>query len=36
MSIKTFFPLPAKLVEGDQWTRAENIATNGAAEIVGP
>ncbi|WP_454440373.1 peptide ABC transporter substrate-binding protein [Vibrio bathopelagicus] len=32
MSIKTFFPLPAKLVEekGDQWTRAENIATNGA------
>ena len=32
MSIKTFFPLPTKLVEekGDQWTRAENIATNGA------
>ena len=32
MSIKTFFPLPAKLVQekGDQWTRAENIATNGA------
>ncbi|MEZ8510270.1 peptide ABC transporter substrate-binding protein [Vibrio splendidus] len=32
MSIKTFFPLPTKLVQekGDQWTRAENIATNGA------
>ncbi|MCG9606455.1 peptide ABC transporter substrate-binding protein [Vibrio alginolyticus] len=32
MSIKTFFPLPTKLVEekGEQWTRAENIATNGA------
>ncbi|MEZ9425829.1 peptide ABC transporter substrate-binding protein [Vibrio lentus] len=32
MSIKTFFPLPTKLVEerGDQWTRAENITTNGA------
>lgn len=32
MSIKTLFPLPAKLVQekGDQWTRAENIATNGA------
>ncbi|HAS25948.1 MAG TPA: peptide ABC transporter substrate-binding protein, partial [Vibrio sp.] len=32
MSIKTFFPLPAKLVQekGDQWTRAGNIATNGA------
>ena len=32
MSIKTFFPLPQKVVEkyGDKWTRPENIVTNGA------
>jgi oligopeptide transport system substrate-binding protein len=32
MSIKTFFPVPSELVKekGDRWTRAENIATNGA------
>ncbi|MBW3695491.1 peptide ABC transporter substrate-binding protein [Vibrio sp. T187] len=32
MSIKTFFPLPQSLVteKGDQWTRAENIISNGA------
>ncbi|WP_105901289.1 peptide ABC transporter substrate-binding protein [Vibrio gangliei] len=36
MSIKTFFPLPKKVVEkfGDQWTRPENIVTNGAYKLV--
>lgn len=35
MSIKTFFPVPSELVKekGDRWTRAENIATNGAYKL---
>lgn len=35
MSIKTFFPIPSELVKekGDRWTRAENIATNGAYKL---
>ncbi|KAB0301099.1 peptide ABC transporter substrate-binding protein [Vibrio fortis] len=35
MSIKTFFPVPSELVKekGVRWTRAENIATNGAYKL---
>lgn len=36
MSIKTFFPLPKNVVmeKGDQWTRSENIVTNGAYTLA--
>ncbi|WP_086981109.1 peptide ABC transporter substrate-binding protein [Vibrio aphrogenes] len=36
MSIKTFFPLPQKVVEkhGSHWTRPENMVTNGAYSLV--
>jgi len=36
MSVKTFFPLPQKVVEkyGEQWTKAEHIVTNGAYTLA--
>ncbi|MGR5219349.1 peptide ABC transporter substrate-binding protein [Vibrio parahaemolyticus] len=36
MSVKTFFPIPKTVVEkfGDQWTKPEYIATNGAYTLV--
>ncbi|SDH23033.1 oligopeptide transport system substrate-binding protein [Vibrio xiamenensis] len=36
MSVKTFFPIPQAVVSqyGEQWTRPEHIATNGAYTLV--
>lgn len=36
MSVKTFFPLPEAVVTkfGNQWTRPENMVTNGAYKLV--
>jgi len=36
MSVKTFFPVPQKVVEkyGEQWTKAEHIVTNGAYTLT--